>query len=454
MWFLPESLNAAGLGPSSSASTLPTATASASASAAAGRAARVLQSSSDFGGTLELLVGILCGVAFLFFLLRVVGLNRRRRSDPVDGAYLLSVFVDLLDCMADGLAVVVAISGLYWLVGYKADANAVGPPPAADSSDASSLSSVVVAAVSAKSIAVLALVVEQTGAGLSFVDWERPRKVLRPGTAAEALAPTSCWRTLLVVNEWSELAALRLSSLSARLFVVLLFFYAPGVEWSTWSIVDSGTATQYDSPFLRVGVLTAVYWVSYVAERAWLGLVWRRFASDPLGAFTDLCYLANISVFAFDTRASGHYVHGRSAMHSADTSLQELEQQACGRATTSSWFPPFFPSSFPLLLPFPPPPPENPAPLPPPSSTERQSTAPPAVALRPRPGHWPIGGASPSRSSWTRERQPSTPSSSPSAMPRPAAGPAPAPRPASAAFRPSRAAASAPTRPRDKCPIC
>ena len=38
-----------------------------------------------------------------------------------------------------------------------------------------------------------------------FIDWEKPRRVLAKGGGREEAAPVSCWRALLVANEWSEL---------------------------------------------------------------------------------------------------------------------------------------------------------------------------------------------------------------------------------------------------------
>ena len=47
-------------------------------------------------------------------------------------------------------------------------------------------------------------------------------KILVPGSAKEGLAPTSCWRTLLIANEWSELASSRYSSPEATLVVIIV----------------------------------------------------------------------------------------------------------------------------------------------------------------------------------------------------------------------------------------
>lgn len=63
----------------------------------------------------------------------------------------------------------------------------------------------------------------------------------------------------------------------------------------------------------------------------------RLYFNDPLGNFVDLCYLANISVFALDERCSGYYIHGRNGMRMSDTDflglseeLRKEEQQSVG----------------------------------------------------------------------------------------------------------------------------
>lgn len=53
-----------------------------------------------------------------------------------------------------------------------------------------------------------------------FLDWEKPRRVVARGH--EANAPVSCWRQLLLANEWNELQTVRLTNPSFTLFVIVL----------------------------------------------------------------------------------------------------------------------------------------------------------------------------------------------------------------------------------------
>lgn len=46
--------------------------------------------------------------------------------------------------------------------------------------------------------------------------------MLIPGTAKEGLAPTSCWRTLLVANEFNELSTTRYALPEVTLFTLIL----------------------------------------------------------------------------------------------------------------------------------------------------------------------------------------------------------------------------------------
>ena len=50
----------------------------------------------------------------------------------------------------------------------------------------------------------------------------------------------------------------------------------------------------------------------------------RLYVHDPIGGFVDLCYLANISVFALEERCAGYYIHGRNALKMSDTDFLAL----------------------------------------------------------------------------------------------------------------------------------
>lgn len=65
----------------------------------------------------------------------------------------------------------------------------------------------------------------------------------------------------------------------------------------------------------------------------WLGqfvfvriLKW-RYISNPVSNFIDLAYLANISIFIFDQRHSGYYIHGRNSSQHSDTDLASLNNE-------------------------------------------------------------------------------------------------------------------------------
>jgi meckelin len=65
-----------------------------------------------------------------------------------------------------------------------------------------------------------------------FIDWEKPRRILAKAGGSEESAPVSCWRQMLVVNEWSELQTLRLTYPAFTLLFVVGFPRSSG-----WRVV-------------------------------------------------------------------------------------------------------------------------------------------------------------------------------------------------------------------------
>jgi hypothetical protein len=63
----------------------------------------------------------------------------------------------------------------------------------------------VLLAIVGQSLGLVQLLWSQVNIDVFFIDWEKPRRVLAKGGGREDTAPVSCWRTLLVANEWNEL---------------------------------------------------------------------------------------------------------------------------------------------------------------------------------------------------------------------------------------------------------
>jgi len=288
----------------------------------------------SFWEAFEVMLIVFVVVGGALTVLRFFLFNSRRGSaQAVLGPNeMLSGLAGLADITANMLFLACAVAGAYWLFLFKLQTEAFAMLPA--DRDATFFYAVLCAAAVLKSFSVAVLVFVQSQFGVSFVDWEKPRKVLVPGTAKEGLAPTSCWRTLLIANEWSELAAARYSWPEATLFVLVLAL--EGLRWTnvSGSTPDAGDLEAHawvvDNGMMRAGLSTLV-WAACVAAQYLLRLgILDRFVGNPASAFVDLCYMANVSMFLFSSATRpefGYYVHGRSTMTSTDTSLEELQLQ-------------------------------------------------------------------------------------------------------------------------------
>ncbi len=154
-----------------------------------------------------------------------------------------------------------------------------------------------------------------------FLDWEKPRRVLAKGGGREEAAPVSCWRTLMVANEWNELQGARLTYPPFTLAMAALLLDGAGFAAASYMAPDvmgyARRAGLQRSMLLRFGVTAGWFLVLGVAQWLWKAVVVHRFFGHPLSNFVDLLFLANTSAVVLDERSSGYYLHGRNQMHHA-----------------------------------------------------------------------------------------------------------------------------------------
>ena len=157
--------------------------------------------------------------------------------------------------------------------------------------------------------------------------------MLAKGGGREEAAPVSCWRTLLVANEWAELQAARLTYPPLTLAFVALLMDGAGFAAAAQMAPGSGGGGGHlnaprpgvaTSMLLRFGVAAGWFLVAGAAQWLWKALVAHRLFGHPLANFVDLLFLANTSAVVLDDRSGGYYLHGRNQMRHADTSLPEL----------------------------------------------------------------------------------------------------------------------------------
>lgn len=113
-----------------------------------------------------------------------------------------------------------------------------------------------------------------------FIDWEKPRRVLAKGGGREEGAPVSCWRQLLVANEWSELQTQRLTNPSFTLLLLVLVLEGGQFINSAFIHPDSTDLTRYthiqSSWILRFGITAAWFLILDV------GQVWTAAGNVPI----------------------------------------------------------------------------------------------------------------------------------------------------------------------------
>ncbi|KIY92883.1 putative Meckelin [Monoraphidium neglectum] len=255
---------------------------------------------------------------------RVVLYMRRRPGQPVDIELGLYAVLAAADALSAALAAVLALVSLYWLALAKlqVEVHLLVPPD----SGMYNFWVTMVLAVVGQAVGLLWVIYQQINVHVFFLDWEKPRRVLAKGGGREEAAPVSCWRTLLVANEWNELQAARLTYPPFTLAMVVMLMDGAGFA-SAAALAPSGAARGVVVPssmLLRFGVAAGWFLVLFVAQWLWKAVIVHRFFGHPLSNFVDLLFLANTSAVVLDGRSEGYYLHGRNQMHHADTTLSEL----------------------------------------------------------------------------------------------------------------------------------
>jgi meckelin len=199
---------------------------------------------------------------------------------------------------------------------------------------------------------VIHLIFTQCSYDIFFIDWERPK-----GDAAQQQAQlmqatkkddkadsrenelmnndankVSCWRTLFVANEWNEIQTFRKINPTVQLIFVLLFLKVVNLEALTTSDCNTKVTkdiNDYQAPYsgiLRVAMAASMYLGVGLAQYLIYIFLYIRCIDDRIGEFIDFCSVSNISMFIMTHTQFGYYIHGRSPLGNADTSMQQMTQ--------------------------------------------------------------------------------------------------------------------------------
>ncbi|XP_037954994.1 meckelin isoform X2 [Teleopsis dalmanni] len=178
---------------------------------------------------------------------------------------------------------------------------------------------------------------------LFFIDWERPKCCDNNHISTKTNLETSsvcssvrtfisennvsAWRTIFTANEWVRLSTATKTSMIVQGFAVIVLY----------QIFNKTNITQ-DDITIKLFLIYICYISIFITQIICYELLIKRLFGNPLLKFTDLCSLANISLFILLDTAYGFYIHGRSPHGFADTDmssiimqLQRESQNMCGR---------------------------------------------------------------------------------------------------------------------------
>lgn len=190
------------------------------------------------------------------------------------------------------------------------------------------------------------MIYEQSSIDLFLIDWEKQRisnvsnktDTKNDGKLAQSNFTGSAWRSLLVANEFNEMFGLRY--ISVELAFIIFTVLMKGFKWelfaanTTYLTKEIGTLDlNYILKFFLTSmvllILGAIFYCKkilfeFLTFEAVRLLTVIKFPT-PLQNFTDLCSVANISLFIFDSFCHGYYVHGINPVGSSEGTIEDLK---------------------------------------------------------------------------------------------------------------------------------
>lgn len=286
---------------------------------------------------------ILAGLGGGYALLRTSNWTRRHGSATID----LSVIPTLAfyACRYMGLMFFVVLFFATFLLAIHYNKR---PPWRESGSVAHLLYVYIPIAFGLRCLSLLHRLGEQALAEVFFVDWERPKGVVRvgemspsqdnhpPDPAGYQEAPVSIWRCYFLACKWLNLQTRR--SVAPILFYPAMYFllqFTPLLDLarvrhpdaSRQELVNGTVVTIEPSLEMhtvnRFVVVTSALVASALVLWALESVVLERFSGDRVQQFVDECSLANVSVLVLTHQRFGYYIHGRSVHGTADVGIRE-----------------------------------------------------------------------------------------------------------------------------------
>ena len=163
-----------------------------------------------------------------------------------------------------------------------------------------------------------------------FLDWEKPRTTTTAG-GKNTSTPVSAWRQFFIANEWNKIQSKRLTSRPLTLLFMILFL--EGLNYKGLAVIEPTLNTdeylyyQVQSVMLRYALGAGLMILIAIGQMVYKIVFYHNYVQSPMQQFIDLLATSNVSIVILDDECSGYYIHGRSQMAFADTSMAELCHQ-------------------------------------------------------------------------------------------------------------------------------
>ncbi|KAG2452271.1 hypothetical protein HYH02_003295 [Chlamydomonas schloesseri] len=253
----------------------------------------------------------------------------KKKRDQADLDFLVYAGVVIADYGSFALAMVLLTVSLYYLTLYKLQEEVYYLM--LTNGQLYNFRITVILAIVGQSLGLVWMLWAQTRTDVFFIDWEKSRKVLSKEGSREENAPISCWRMLMVANEFNELQTVRITSPAFTLLLVTLILDGCNVIAAGNITPDANDYHDYwgvtSSIILRFGIEAFCFLILFLGQYIFRRLLYFPYIANPVTQFVDLMFLANISTVIFDDTHSGYYIHGRNQAQHSDATLRDLNQE-------------------------------------------------------------------------------------------------------------------------------
>ncbi|EAR83121.2 meckelin (macronuclear) [Tetrahymena thermophila SB210] len=218
----------------------------------------------------------------------------------------------------------------YWFVTYKLQETLytlmINPTTESDLFNAFKI--FIIIQFSFKTASFMKFIYHQLQTDVLFLDWENQKQFEDEDQEDEKKRGLSIWRTLFVANEFNELSVERVTSFEWTLF--WLGFFLTGLSWDNLGqevpfltteekdYVNTNQALRY---FVAALLYVVIVLLQIIVKK--LFIIWNP---TPIQDFTDLCTIANISIFIMDEQLHGYYVHGKAPSGISEGNTQWLKE--------------------------------------------------------------------------------------------------------------------------------